>query len=191
MRIETRRFVLRDFEDADRAAFRNYHKDSRYLAFYGPENRDPEHSQNLLRDFADWARATPRRNFQLAIISRGKPQVLVGCCGLRMEGQPAQTAEFGLELAAIHWGRYTYAIEIASALLHFGFDELGLAESTGVTSSANMPVRRLALWFGAEQTDERDGSDWMMAHGWKEQHWLITRAAWTKSQAAHPILRGE
>lgn len=180
MRIETRRFLLRDFEEADRVAFRSYHKDSRYLAFYGPEERDPEHAENLLKMFAGWAQAAPRRNFQLAIVSRGTPTVLVGCCGLRQEGQPEGTAELGLELAAIHWGRYNYAIEISKALLQLGFEDLGLREITGVTSSANVPVRRLALWFGAEKIADNAGTPWMQAHGWSEQRWRITREQWRK-----------
>jgi hypothetical protein len=41
-----------------------------------------------------------------------------------------------------------------------------------------VPVRRLALWFGAEQTAETDGNPMMTAHGWTEQTWHITREAW-------------
>lgn len=182
MRIETRRFVLRDFEECDRAAFRAYHKDARYLAFYGPEERDPDHAENLLKTFALWAAARPRLNYQLAIVSRWPSQPLVGCCGIRREGQPPGTAELGLELAAIHWGRYNYAIEIARALLHVAFDEMELDEIVGVTSSANVPVRRLALWFGAEKFDENAGTPWMQAHGWSEQRWRITRETWQQGR---------
>jgi RimJ/RimL family protein N-acetyltransferase len=180
MRLETRRFVLRDFEESDYPTFRRYHQDSRYLAFYGPEPREPEHAETLLRSFAAWAAEKPRRNYQLAIVSRAFAGALVGTCGLRMEGQAPGTAELGLELAAIHWGRYGYAIEIARALLGFAFEDLGLEEITGITSSANVPVRRLAQWFGAEQIEDRPGTAWMMAHGWSEQVWLITRETWER-----------
>lgn len=178
MRISTRRFVLRDFEEADRAAFRSYARDPRYLAFYGPEDRDPEHAEALLDTYAKSAAAVPRVDYHLAIVTRAPPGFLAGCCRLVRTGKPQGTAELGLELAAIHWGRYTYAMEISRALLAFAFGELGLEEITGVTSSANVPVRRLALWFGAEQIGEETGPAWMSAHGWSEQIWHITREAW-------------
>jgi RimJ/RimL family protein N-acetyltransferase len=181
MRIETRRFLLRDFEETDQASFRVYAQDPRYLAFYGPEDRDPEHWEALLGSYAASAAAKPRLDYHLAIVSRTSPGVLAGCCRLTRKGRPAGTAELGLELAAIHWGRYTYAMEISRALLAFAFDRLALDEITGVTSSANVPVRRLALWFGAEQMGEDAGSAWMNAHGWTEQTWHITRAAWERN----------
>lgn len=178
MLIPTKRFVLRDFEANDRSAFRAYHGDPRYLAFYGPEEVDPEHAENLLQIFEQWAAAKPRLNYQFAIVSRSGADALVGCCGLRLEGKPPGCAELGLELAAIHWGRYGYAIEIARALLGFAFDDLDLEEIVGLTSSANLPVKRLALWFGAEQIASRPGSTAMLAHGWTETVWRISRETW-------------
>lgn len=183
MQISTKRFVLRDFEDSDQAAFRAYHADPRYLAFYRPDDSDSAHAEALLKQFEGWAAETPRRNYQLAIISRARADVLVGCCGIRTESQPKGTGEFGLELAAIHWGRYGYAIEIARTMLSFAFEDLALEQIVGVTSSANLPVRRLALWFGAEEIESRPGPPSMSAHGWTETVWRITRDVWLEGES--------
>lgn len=182
MQIATKRFLIRDFDDGDRQAFLAYHQDPRYLAFYRPEDSAPSHANDLIDQFEAWANATPRQNFQLAIASRVNPTVLVGCCGLRLAGQLPGKAELGLELAAIHWGRYGYAIEIARALLGFGFGRLGLDEIVGVTSSANVPVRRLAQWFGAAEIESREGPASLSAHGWSESVWHITRDMWEKNE---------
>ncbi len=181
MRIDTRRFVLRDFEPADEVRFRVYASDPRYLAFYGPDDRDPDHVERLLKSYALSAAASPRHDWHLAIVSRTTGEPLAGICRLITEGRPAGTAELGLELAAIHWGRYTYAMEISRALLGFAFGKLGLREITGVTSSANVPVRRLALWFGAEETGTAEANSMMTAHGWTEQTWHITNEAWDRT----------
>lgn len=184
MQIPTKRFVLRDFEDSDQTAFRAYHADPRYLAFYRPDDSGAEHAETLIQLYEAWASETPRLNYQFAIVSRARADVLVGCCGIRTEDQPPKTGEFGLELAAIHWGRYGYAIEIARAMLNFAFFDLGLEQIVGVTSSANLPVRRLALWFGAEEIESRPGPQSMSAHGWTETVWRITRQTWLSGENA-------
>jgi RimJ/RimL family protein N-acetyltransferase len=175
--IATRRFLLRDFAPADRAAFLVYHADPRYLALYGPEEADPGHASGLLECFALWAGERPRRNWQLAVVRRdGK--ALVGCCGLRRAGCEEGSAEIGVELAPAYWGRHGVALEIARALIGLGFGELGLERLFGVTTSANVRAARLAAWFGAAETGSRPGPAWMQARGWSETTWQVSREAW-------------
>ena len=95
------------------------------------------------------------------------------------EGQ----AFFGIELAPDDWGRYRLAVEVAGALVRFGFRELGLEAILGSTASGNRRVERLARWFGAEIVARRAGSDWMTARGWAEVDWALTVARW---EAAGP-----
>ncbi len=148
MEIITRRFLLRDFTEAERPAFIAYHADSRYLALSGPDGEDPQHSQSLFQMFRDWTSERPRRNYQLAVLQRQEPQALVGCCGLRGAGCELGKAELGIELAPAYWARHGYAIEVGRALLEFGFSDLGLQEIYGVTVDANAQIARLAEWFG-------------------------------------------
>jgi RimJ/RimL family protein N-acetyltransferase len=117
----------------------------------------------------------------LAIVRREDPQALVGCCGLRGIGYDGHKAEVGIELSPRYWGRFGYAIEVAQALLEFGFGVLNLQEIRGVTTSANARVSRLANWFGAEEIATRPGPAWMLVRGWSETEWRITREQWTRS----------
>lgn len=96
-----------------------------------------------------WVPDHPRRNYQLALIQRKEPQILVGCCGLRSLGCEAGDAELGIELIPEYWSRYGYAIEVAVALCEFGFGDLGLEGIYGGTVSANARIARLARWYGA------------------------------------------
>ena len=83
MEIATRRFVLRDFVESDRAPFLDYQADPRHLTFYGAAESRAEYAASLFELFQRWAGDRPRLNYQLAITQRQAPDVLVGCCGLR------------------------------------------------------------------------------------------------------------
>jgi [ribosomal protein S5]-alanine N-acetyltransferase len=144
MEITTRRFLLREFTDEDGPAFLAYQSDPRYTQFCAPGEVGDDHARALLGHFREWAAERPRRNYQLAISAIRRPQDLMGCCGLRCEGYGPAQAEMGIELAPRYWGRYAYAIEIASALIDFGFTTLGLSEVRGISVSVNFRVARLA-----------------------------------------------
>ena len=178
MEITTRRFLLRDFVEADWPAFLDYQSDPRYLAFSGPEASSPEHAAHLFETFQVWASEQPRLNHQFAIVRWEEPHSLVGCCGLRRAEQEGGKAELGIELAPDYWGRYRYAVEVGRALLTFGFGSVKLEVISGVTVSANARVARLAAWFGAEVVTTRPGPAWMAERGWSQVAWRITRAQW-------------
>jgi [ribosomal protein S5]-alanine N-acetyltransferase len=177
MEIVTKRFLLRDFIEDDAPAFEAYHADPRSLEFYGADEAKPGHAQELLEIFKNWAGEHPRHNYQLAILQRKEPHILVGCCGLRSVDSEARKAELGIELAPNYWGRYGYAIEVMRALVEFGFGSLGLKEIYGGTVSANARIARLVGAFGAVAI-ARPTPAWMAARGWSRIEWQITRQQW-------------
>lgn len=175
MRLTSRRFILRDFEDGDRADFLAYHADPRLQEFNGPGENTQGHAAQLFDMFKAWAAEVPRRNYQLAVVHREGQ--LVGCAGLRMKDMMPGTAEFGMELTPAYWGRYGYAIESMSCLMDFGFRELGLDWIVGSTVSGNSRIVRLAKAFGAV-SEELPGPAWMEARGWCRVLWRISREQW-------------
>lgn len=180
MEIVTKRFLLRDFVELDRSPFLDYQADPRSQIFYEPSQASGENSTRLFDTFCTWACEHPRLNYQLAIVQRREPYVLVGCCGLRRRGCDPGEMELGIELAPNYWGRYAYAIEVGHALLNFGFRELRLDAISGSTVSANVRIARLAKWMGAEVVAIRPGSTWMSQRGWSEVDWRITLEQWER-----------
>lgn len=176
MEIITKRFLLRDFVQADEPAFLAYHADPRYAEFCSSAEVTPEFTHQLFQRFMQWAAEVPRRNYQLAIDDRRSFQ-LIGCGGLRQDGDVEQ-AELGIELAPQYWGRYAYAIEVGKALIDFGFRNLELKQILGVSVSANLRVSRLAERYGFHAAEIRSGSDWMRLRGWSQIEWRITRESW-------------
>ncbi|MBW4550414.1 MAG: GNAT family N-acetyltransferase [Aphanocapsa sp. GSE-SYN-MK-11-07L] len=178
MEIVTKRFLLRDFCKADEPAFFAYHADPKYAEFCTLAEVAPSHTRKLLHLFSQWAVEYPRCNYQLAVIDRRKLPDLVGCCGLRRQDFDADLAELGIELAPQFWGRYGYAIEIASALIEFGFCDLGLKEMRGISVSANLRVTRLAQQYGFVEI----GAPPARTHerGWHQTEWQLTRESWQR-----------
>lgn len=180
MRIETRRFLLRDFDETDRSAFLTYQLDPRYRALYDRDTADAGNANELFDRFMAWQRHIPRQNFQVGIFERISGR-LCGCVGLRRDGKPEGIAVLGLELAPDEWGRHGAALEVAGALIEYGFHALSLEAVVGDTASGNRRVERLARWFGATLEGRREGPAWMKARGWEEVDWVLSRDAWAAS----------
>ncbi|AFY66289.1 GNAT family N-acetyltransferase [Geitlerinema sp. PCC 7407] len=181
MKIETRRFLLRDFIPADDAAFLAYHVEPRFAEFCSPAEITPSFNRNLLQQFNQWANEYPRHNYQLAIVSR-RDSALIGCGGLRQSGCDSGEAELGIELAPQFWGRYAYALEVGQALINFGFGTLNLSKIRGISVSENQRVSRLAERYGFVAINTFPGPDWMTARGWHQVEWQLTRETWQQFQ---------
>ncbi len=183
MEIVTKRFLLRDFIKDDEPSFFAYHADPRYAQFCAPEEVAPSYTRELLSLFGQWAAERPRLNYQLAIVDRRNSQELIGCCGLRRESHSSDQAELGIELAPQFWGRYAYAIEVANAVIEFGFRDLGLKEIRGISVSANLRVARLAHRYGFVAIGTRPTPDWMCERGWSQTEWQLTQESWESLSA--------
>lgn len=174
--ITTKRFVLRDFRECDRAAFLRYQMDPRYLALYDLDHGYEAEAQKLFSTFLSWQRQAPRRNYQLGIFDCDSR--LCGTVGLRKEDTGSE-AVFGIELTPDDWGRFRLAVEVAAAMIEYGFQELGFERIVGNTASGNDRVRKLASWFGAEIVAERSGPQWMSSRNWNEVDWALSRSRWS------------
>jgi len=175
--IITKRFLLRDFIQEDEPAFLAYHADPRYAEFCSPEEVALDFTHQLFQRFMQWSTEVPRHNYQLAIVDHRNLE-LIGCGGLRQDGDAAGQAELGIELAPQYWGRYAYAIEVGKALIDFGFRDLELEEIVGISVNANLRVSRLAERYGFRAIATQLGSDWMQMQGWNQIKWQLTRESW-------------
>jgi [ribosomal protein S5]-alanine N-acetyltransferase len=177
MEIVTQRFLLRDFIPEDEPEFSAYRADPRYAEFCTAAEVTASFSHELLQRFRQWATESPRRNYQLGIVDRRSPQ-FIGSAGLRREANDSNWAELGIELAPQLWGRYAYAIEIAEALIEFGFRDLNLQEIRGISVSANRRVTRLAQRYGFVAIATPPSPDWMKEREWHQIEWQLTRQTW-------------
>lgn len=148
-----RRILLRDFMEADRAAFIAYQTNPRYGRLYDFDD-SPERPSQLFDLFLQWQREKPRKSFQLAICEALSGRLL-GCGGLRKAG--VGIAVLGIELAPTEWGRFRLALDVTTALFQLGFETLDLTAIIGDTASDNRRIEKLARW--SEPNLLRNGSD--------------------------------
>jgi RimJ/RimL family protein N-acetyltransferase len=180
MRIETERLILREFREDDIPLMLDWWNDPRYQRYYA-ELTDPE---PVVRDLAAMFVAAqseePRRKWQLAVTVRGNDQI-VGTCGVRVNDAELAEANIGYELHPDQWGN-GYATEAATAILRFGFAELGMhriwaecvAENTGSARVLEKAGMRQEARFREHQYFRNRWWDTLiyaiLASEWQERH---------------------
>lgn len=144
--LTTRRLNLRNWRESDLPAFAALNADPRVMEFL-PKVLAREESdalagrivENLARDeFGLWAVEVPG------------VAPFIGFVGLNVptfEAHFTPCVEVGWRLAHEHWGK-GYATEAATAVLHHGFDKLGLKEIVSFTVTANVRSRRVMERIG-------------------------------------------
>lgn len=171
--ISTRRFLLRDYTPDDRDAFVAYQTDPAFTLFHHADELGEENAHKVFSLFLEWQTHQPRLNHQLALTLGQDPAILLGSCGVRMEGCAAGEAVFGIELARAYWGRYAYANEASAAMIDWAFRYLPLHALVADTAMENRAVARLAQAAG-----------FVRAHADAKQWWRLARTDWER---LHPL----
>jgi RimJ/RimL family protein N-acetyltransferase len=163
MELATTRLVLREFSASDYDTVHAYAGDPGVTRFmdWGPNS--PEDTVAFLAQVGREATAVPRRSYTLAVVIRADDQ-LVGAVHLAQTSTEHRRGELGYVLAPSHWRR-GYATEAATAILRFGFEELGLHRITATCDPDNVASARVLEKIG------------MQYEGRLRQHLLI-RGQW-------------
>ncbi|WHA42188.1 GNAT family N-acetyltransferase [Agrobacterium larrymoorei] len=123
----TRRLIIRDWKDDDRALFHEINSDPQVMEFF-PMRRDRQESDALLERINDMIHATGFGFYALEHRETGKPMGFCGISPVTVDGVfPPGTMEIGWRLAAPYWGQ-GFVTEAAKALLSMSFDEKQLSE---------------------------------------------------------------
>jgi RimJ/RimL family protein N-acetyltransferase len=124
MQIETERLILREFRDDDLPVMLAYWNDPLHQR-YNPDFPDREgFVHDLVRMFIESQTEQPRRKWQLAVVVKADDR-MIGNCGIRINDPDLGEANIGYELTPDAWGT-GYATEAATAIVRFGFEDLGL-----------------------------------------------------------------
>lgn len=116
--IETMRCVLRKFRPDDFDAVHAFGSDAEVTRYmdWGPND------ETATRAFLERVSNDDSRGLEFAVVARDADR-LIGSCGIHVAGEGR--AEIGYCLAKESWGR-GLGTEVASALVQFGFEQLGL-----------------------------------------------------------------
>ncbi len=161
MVAETRRLLLRDWEDEDEARFYEVMNREEVMRHLGGVQLPDE-----------WREAYQRvRGFShdyghtFWIIEDRETREFLGFCGIKIANDPHSPLqgeyEMGWRLREDAWGR-GYAREAATAAMDFAFGQLGAERVVALTVEGNRPSWGLMLRLGMTRRPELDytGPDW-------------------------------
>lgn len=119
--------------------------DDRVTTWLSFDTRSRAEAEAMLVGVAERRREQPRREFYLAITSRGGNDQCVGFVRLAFDG--VRAGKLGYATAFEHWGR-GYATDAARALADYGFRELGLHRISAAIGPDNQASIRMAERLG-------------------------------------------
>ncbi|MBO2465123.1 GNAT family N-acetyltransferase [Actinomadura violacea] len=149
MELSTPRLWLREFGASDHAAVHAFAGDPEVTRYtdWGPNS--PSDTTTFLAEVTQDATSTPRHRFALAVVDR-RHNALIGSIELRVTSTFHRRAEIGYVLHRAWWGN-GYGSEAATALLRFGFDELGLHKISATCDPGNAASARVLTKIGMQR----------------------------------------
>ena len=160
--IETKRLVLRDWTDQDRAAFHAMNSDPRVMATIGPPQTRDE-ADAVIGDM----RAKNREGPGLWAIERRADRRMLGFCGIGrapaaspVEGE----LEIGWRLVHDAWGQ-GYAREAAEASLAWAWTHTVRAKIVAITTPGNVRSWGLMKRIGMTRVADGDFDHPALAEG--------------------------
>ena len=176
MILTTKRLVLRELEEEDWLAVLAYQSDPLYLRYNTWTYRTEQDVREFVRMLVAQREEEPRTKFQLAItLAPGGP--LIGNGGIRMRSPDAREADIGYELDPRYWGR-GYATEAATALLTFGFQELGMHRIWAWCIAENIASAHVLTKIGMRQEGRLQEKEWMKDRWWDTLLYAILEHEW-------------
>jgi [ribosomal protein S5]-alanine N-acetyltransferase len=186
MEIATRRLLLREFCAGDVPAVFAYQSKPRYSRFYPWSRRTEANARAMVSRFISWQQAPARRKVQLAITREG---VLIGSVGLRRSSARTRVAEVGFELDPDQWGN-GYATEAASALLGWGFDQLGLHRAGAHCIAENQASIRVLQRLGLRLEGRSRENQYFKRRWWDTLHFGVLEQEWRARAPGEPTRSG-
>ena len=181
MRIETKRLILREHVAADAATMAAAWADPRYGRFRHDWADQAAKARELVERFVDAQRAEPRLVWQLAIDDKADGRH-IGTCGVRVNDPERREANIGYEIDADRWGR-GYATEAATAILRYGFADLGMHRIWAECVADNAASARIMEKLGMRQEARFREHQHFKGHWWDTLIYAILDREWLAIEA--------
>lgn len=143
--LATKRLLLRQIQPTDAEAFFAILSDEEAMQFYGHEPHSSlDDTRELIRRIQ--AGYTRRESIRWGITLKGEDRV-IGSCSFHYFDEGFRCVETGYELHRAFWGRGMMT-EAMSAILTYGFTDLGLHRVEAVIDIVNERSKGLLLKLG-------------------------------------------
>lgn len=171
--IRTERLLLRRWREGDRAPFARMNADAEVTRYF-PNTLSRDESDAMVDRIE---RHFEQHGFGLWAVEVVKGPAFIGFVGLAVvdfDVPFAPSVEIGWRLAREFWNA-GYATEAASAVLHFGFECLGLEEIVAFTVPSNTRSRAVMERIGMKRDEGGDFENPRVPEGHALRHHVLYR----------------
>ena len=171
VRLKTPRLLLREFEEEDLLQVHEYLSDPEVFLYMIGGSADQQQSKESIRKIIEARSEKPRLDYSLVVTLNEKDRVIGGSRvrvldpTLNPVYRLLGPAYIGFWLNRRFWGQ-GYGLEVAKALLSFGFDELRLHRIFAWCDAENVSSARILEKIGMR----REGvfvKNWMVRGNWR------------------------
>ena len=182
--IETPRLILRDFCEADWVDVHAYASDMEVARFmnWGP-NSEAE-TQAFIAQAIALGEQRPRRTYHLAVVVRETGKVMGGATLRMLESEP-DSGELGYTFHRLAWGQ-GYGTELATAIVAFGFKELGLRRIWATCRPENIGSYRILKKAGMHFEEYLENEKLVRGHLVDSFLCAMSREEWLRTLASRP-----
>jgi RimJ/RimL family protein N-acetyltransferase len=186
--LDTDRLLLRDLGEADFAVVHRYASDPEVVGFAHLGPNSEEDTREFLRVAMAAEREQPRKVFYFAVVLESEGR-LIGDCRISVSAERDYEASIGCVLARDS-RRRGFATEVMSALLRFGFQQLGLRRIVATCDPCNTASWRVMEKNGMRREghlreDRRQKGEWRdsLLYAILEPEWKASRAGSPRPRA--------
>lgn len=176
-RLETPHFILRQIQFSDAEAVFATFSDEAVMEFYGEiPHRSVEDSRDLIRRQHHWY--AQREGIRWGITRKGEDRV-IGSCGFHNFDEAFSRAETGYELGQAYW-RQGIMSEALSAILTFGFTEIGLRRIEAVVDDTNERSKSFLRKLGFAHEGTLRQRFFFQGRFWDEHYFGLLKEEWQR-----------
>jgi len=180
--LKTERLILRDFVESDWPAVHCYASDVEVVRFMAWGPNDEEATRANMQRRLDDQRANPRYSFELAVMLKSGGQ-LIGGGRLNIADAKSRQGRIAYIFNRNYWGR-GYATEAASAIIAFGFEQLGMHRIFATCDPRNTASAHVLEKIGMRREGHHREDQWRRGE-WRDSYlYAILEQEW-RNNARH------
>ena len=148
--IETKRLILRPFEESDFEDLKSVWGDSETMSFYAEI-----HSEEKMKEIiSEQIHTFQKYGYGLFVVKEKENGLFIGDCGITTQDiDGVEEYEIGYRIKKDHWG-LGYASEAARAVKEYAFENLKLERLCSYMESSHQQSRRVAEKIGMKLEKE-------------------------------------
>jgi RimJ/RimL family protein N-acetyltransferase len=177
-KIESKRLIIRRFENSDLIPFVAYRNDPEVARYQSWDSFEELEARAFIQETGSAQPGVPGEWLQFAVEAK-ETEELVGDCAMQVDGQEPYRAEIGFTLARKHQGK-GFASEAVSRLLDYAFEDLGLHRVVAIADCRNKPSWRLLQRVGLRREGHFLQSVWFKGEWSDEYLYAVLRDEWLK-----------